>query len=134
MVSNDEFARMAEQQGRLDDAFRPFAYQDPDGECIHFIAAPESYYGERVDGMVTVYRGHESKKIVGSQIKGIKGLMRRHPGLVIDIKDGKVRLHHVLRAGGWATEHAKGDVSVFIYRKLVQLAEQTGAEVELVGT
>ena len=47
-------------------AFSPFADYDADGDCIEFFLKPDPHYGERVDGLLTVYRSQENKEIVGS--------------------------------------------------------------------
>lgn len=78
--------------------FAPCANYDPDGDCIEFFASNEDFDGQRLDDWVTVYRGIHSGEIVGSQIKSVRKLLARYPGLEIEVEDGQVRLSHILRA------------------------------------
>jgi hypothetical protein len=57
--------------------FEPKPWYNASGDCLHFVCAEEEYYGERVDGILTVYRSEKSNAIVGCQIKGIRSLLRR---------------------------------------------------------
>jgi hypothetical protein len=57
--------------------FRPLAHDDPDGDCIEFFLTGENYFAERVDALLTDYRGMESGEIVGSQIKGATKFLQR---------------------------------------------------------
>lgn len=49
--------------------FVPFARYDPDGDCIEFFMKPDPYFGERVDGALTVFRSRESHEIVGAHVE-----------------------------------------------------------------
>jgi len=55
-VTNEEFAQLVLGKVAPAQPFQPVADYDPDGDCIEFIAAPDSYYAERIDPLVTVYR------------------------------------------------------------------------------
>lgn len=110
----------------------PRAFYNKDGDCIEFFISDESFYAERIDGLVTVYYGQESGEIVGSLIKGVKRFVEQmtksSPGFVIEIEDGPVRLAHLFTAGMWK----QGDsVMRKAYKKLRDAAEESSAEVEL---
>src|SRR5690606_15944876 len=84
---------------------KPRAYYDEDGDCIEFLFSDESYYAERMDCLLTVYYGRDSREVVGSLIKGVRrfiGEVREHaPGFKVEFRDGKVRLKHIFTAGLW---------------------------------
>src|SRR5205823_2572162 len=83
-MNNEEFAHHVLSQVPVDQPFEPTTYYDPDGDCIEFIAAPDSYYAERIDTLLTVYRSQETHEIIGSLIKGVSKFLRaflqRAPG------------------------------------------------------
>jgi len=135
VISNNAFAKKMIGLARPAIAFRPEAHYDPDCDCIEFLVSPEAFYGERVDELVTVYYGQESRQIVGALIKGAskfcKRLLDKLPGFVIEIRDGRVRLACVFRARLWSLENTSDEMLVITYRKLITIAEQSQAEVEL---
>jgi hypothetical protein len=51
-------------------------YLSPEGDCLFVYNEPVSYFAERIDGLLTVYRalGEGEGRIIGLQIKGLKGL------------------------------------------------------------
>src|SRR5438445_8425117 len=104
-MSNAEFADLVLSQVPKDHTFTPTAYYDPDGDCIEFIAAPDSFYGERIDALVTVYRSQETHEVVGSLIKGVRKFLRkvleRSPGFKIEVRDGRIKLTHLFTARLW---------------------------------
>jgi hypothetical protein len=128
-MSNDEFADFVTKLAEEAPAFKPSATYDPDGDCIEFIAKPDSFYGERIDDLVTVYYSHETNDIVGSLIKGASGFYKtvldKLPGFKIEIQDGKVRLEHVFLAKLWSSELDLSNLAVLEYRKLIEIAEET---------
>ena len=69
---------------------------------IEFIAAPDSFFAERIDPLVTVYRSQETAEIVGSLLKGVskflRNLLDREPGFRIEIREGRIRLTHLFTA------------------------------------
>src|SRR5579885_1246925 len=83
----------------------PRAFYNRYGDCIEFLISNESFYAERVDDLLTVYYGQESREIVGSLLKGVGRLFaefaKSSPGFVIDVEDGRIRLSHLLTAGMW---------------------------------
>ena len=85
-----------------------------------------------MDDLVTVYYSQESKEIVGSLIKGVQSFLKRHPGLTIDIEDGRVRLVHLFRASFWNKQDPQ-QVESRTYRKLIEVAEDSQIEAELAG-
>ena len=95
-VSTSEFAEKMMLLARPAEQFKPTAIYDPDGDCIEFLAKPDSFYAERVDDLVTVYYSQETNEVTGSLIKGVRGFCEKiyqtMPGLKIEIRDGWVRL------------------------------------------
>ena len=141
-MTNARFAEHVLRLAQSAPAFRPAVTYDPDGDCIEFIVAPDAFYAERVDDLVTVYYSQENRKIIGSLIKGVSKFCRqmseRMAGFKIEIEDGPVRLEHLFLAKLWALNpQAKGTMAVAsyrkIYRELINMAEQNEATVELAG-
>jgi hypothetical protein len=135
VMSNDEFAKRMMLLAKPAERFRPSATYDPDGDCIEFLARPDSFYAERVDDLVTVYYSQETGEVIGSLIKGVskfcKSLLEKMPGFRIEIWDGRVRLEHIFRAGLWFSHFAPEDLPTLAYRKLIFMAEESEAEAQL---
>ncbi|HZL36588.1 MAG TPA: hypothetical protein VFC78_14810 [Tepidisphaeraceae bacterium] len=129
-MSNAEFAEHVTKLARSAPAFEPTVTYDPDGDCIEFLLKPDSFYGARIDDLVTVYYSQESNEIIGSLIKGVNGFLKKHPGLQIDIQDGRVCLVHLFRASYWNKQNPQ-QIESRTYRKLIEVAEQANAEAEL---
>ena len=130
-MSNADFAAHLLKLAQDAPAFRPVAVYDADGDCIEFLSRPDPFYAERVDDLVTVYRSQENRQIIGSLIKGIHPLLEKHPGLRIEVQDGRVRLVHLIRAGLWASNLDPKDILSVTYRKLIEVAEESKFETEL---
>jgi hypothetical protein len=110
--------------------FTPAARYDPDGDCIEFLAVAESYYGERIDDLVTVFYSHRTGEIVGSLIKGVKSHLRKYPNLVVSVDDGKIRIDHLLISKAMAGKPLES-VAIRTYQRLVKVAEETNAVAEV---
>ena len=134
-TSNDDFAKRMLLLGKPAERFRPTATYDPDGDCIEFLASPDSFYAERVDDLVTVYYSQETGEVIGSLIKGVskfcETLMEKMPGFRIEIRDGRVSLQHIFRASLWFSDFGPEDLPTLTYQKLIDIAEQSDAEAEL---
>src|SRR4051812_37562252 len=93
---NHDFEQFVLSGPVADAPFGATSYYDPDGDCFEFVASDESYRAERLDSLVTVYIGRETKEVVGAMIKGVSKFVREtlqhYPGFKIMIRDGKVEL------------------------------------------
>lgn len=129
-----EFSRQVLAGVKSGAKFRPQAVYDRDGDCIEFLVSNESFYAERIDTLVTVYRSQRTDEIVGSLIKGVSKILRkflrRAPGFEIEIRDGRVRLEHVFNAYLWSSP-PPGRVVRLTYEKLREEAEANDIEVSL---
>lgn len=136
-MSNDDFGKYVLELARNASPFKPSATYDGDGDCIEFIASPEVYRAQRLDDLVTVYYGQETGKIVGSLIKGVSRLREQMgdkiPGFIIEIEDRPVKLVHIFLAKLWTTPPAADKIVSRTYRKLIEIADETGVEAELAG-
>jgi hypothetical protein len=134
-MSNSDFARRMMLLARPADEFEPTARYDPDGDCIEFLARPDSFYAERVDDLVTVYYSQDTNEVIGSLIKGIsvfcKEVSETMPGFKIEIRAGRIRLMHIFRARLWGSKREPGDLATLTYEKLIQVAEKSEVEAEL---
>jgi len=121
-------ARPAEQ-------FEPTAIYDPDGDCIEFLAKPDSFYAERVDDLVTVHYSQETQEVIGSLIKGVRGfserILKAMPRFQIEIRDGRVRLVHIFRARLGTSKAAPERSIALTYEKLIKVAEDSQVETEM---
>jgi hypothetical protein len=128
-LSNSDFAAHLLKLAQDVPAFQPSATYDPDGDCIEFLIQTDPFYAERIDDLVTVYYSQESNEIIGSLIKGVHGFLKRHPGLKIDVQDGRVRLVHLFRANFWNKQDPQ-QIESRTYRKLIEFAEESNVEAD----
>ena len=117
----EQFAKsITEEYGEVR-PFEPYAYYDPDGDCIEFLVSNDLFRGKRLDRWVTVYYSEKTDEIVGALIKGVKKMMVEYPGLDIEIKGGAVAIACILRAPAWSS----GDEVVKkTYKTMIQKAEE----------
>lgn len=128
-LSNTDFAAHLLKLAQDVPAFQASATYDLDGDCIEFLIQPDPFYGERIDDLVTVYYSQETNEIIGSLIKGVHGFLKRHPGLKIDVQDGRVRLVHLFRASFWNKQDPQ-QIESRTYQKLIEFAEESKVEAE----
>ncbi len=135
VMSNSDFAKRMMLLARPAEQFEPTATYDPDGDCIEFLARPDSFYAERVDDLVTVYYSQETDEIIGTWIKGVSRfcckLLETMPGFQIEIHDGRIRLVQILRARLWSSKTDPKDLVTLTYKKLIQVAEDADLEAEM---
>ncbi len=113
------------------DPFKPTATYNPDGDCIEFLVSAESYYGERVDHLLTVFYSHRTGAIIGSLIKGVKAHLKKTPNLVVSFDDGRIRIDHFLISQAIAADRPLKSVAIHIYKKLVTVAQESNVTVEV---
>lgn len=133
-TSNEEFARRMVLLSRPAEQFVPTATYDRDGDCIEFLAKPDPFFAERVDDLVTVYFSQQTGDVIGSLIKGVSRFCRRildqMPGFQIEIQAGRIRLVHIFLARLWGLEREVPELAKLTYRKLIDVAEESGVEVD----
>lgn len=130
-LSNEEYVKKVMEIGTSEVTNKPIAYFDRDGDCIEFLAKPKNFYAERIDDLVTVYYEEDSDEIIGSLIKGVSVFIKKHPNFAIFVKAGRVRLAHLFIAGLLSCEPAKDKITILTYKKLIDCAEETGAEAQM---
>lgn len=134
LQNGDEFMAEMEAMFGPPREFQPTATYIPAGDCIEFVARPGRYHAQRLDDLVTVYLSDECDEIVGSLIKGVRALCQqlteKLPGFKINVEDGRIRLEHLFLAHLWS-EPTPSKVIERTYRKLIEVAEETGVEAEL---
>lgn len=135
VTSNSEFARRMTLLAQPAERFKPSATYDRDGDCIEFLAKPDTFYAERIDDLVTVYYSQETGEVIGSLIKGVSKFCRdianTMPGFKIEIHDGPVRLQHIFLARMWSANLHPQDMTTLTYRKLVDVSRDAVVEGEL---
>lgn len=136
-MTNQEFAQLVLNQVPDGLTFQPTATYDPDGDCIEFIASPDSFYAERIDSLVTVYRSQDNDAVIGSLIKGVSKFVRevlvRVPGFKIEIRDGRIKLEHLFTAKLWSESSTPDAVPALVYQNLRKFAKDMSVEVEVPG-
>jgi len=134
-VTNGEFAKRMMLLARSADTFKPTATYDPDGDCVEFLAKPDTFYAERIDDLVTVYYSQETGEVIGSLIKGeskfCREMLTKMPGFRIEIHDGPVSLQHIFLARLWSTDAQPDDLATLTYRKLVEVSRETTVDGDL---
>jgi hypothetical protein len=132
VTTDSDFAKRMMLLARPAEHFRPTATYDPDGDCIEFLAKPDPFYAERVDELVTVYYSQETGDVIGSLLKGVSKfcheILAKMPGFQIEIRDGRVRLVHIFRARLWSCRFDPQEMPALVYRKLIEVADETEVE------
>lgn len=134
-LTNEEFAAKVLELAGSEKEFRPTAYYDPDGDCIEFLARPDNFQAERVVDLVTVYISEGTGEVIGSLLKGViplcRKLLQTLPGFKVEVRHGRVKLVHIFLAQLWSSPLSPDDLTTLIYEKLIDVARQTGVEVDL---
>ena len=134
-TSSEEFAKRMMLLGKPAEQFRPTAYYDPDGDCIEFLAKPDPFYAERVDDLLTVYYSQETGEVIGSLLKGVsrfcRQMLEKMPGFGIEIDDGRIQLVHIFRARLWSSHLGPQEVPALVYKKLIEVADESEVEAEM---
>ena len=73
VTSNEEFAKRMMLLARPAEQFRPTAVYDADGDCIEFLAKPDSFFAERIDDLVTRFSADAQQ--IGNQFVATKPLV-----------------------------------------------------------
>jgi len=108
----------------------PMAGYNEDGDCLEFHLTTESYYGCRLDGWVTVYIGEDTGELVGGMIKGVRrSLLRRYPGIRIDLDGGKLTVGVLLRAAAYS--EASDDDKCRTYRDIIEKTRDLETDINL---
>ena len=135
VTSNADFAKRMILLAKPAETFRPTAAYDLDGDCIEFLAKPDSFYAERVDDLVTVYYSQETSEIVGSLVKGVgrffRDFSKTNPGFKIVIEAGHVKMEHIFLARLWSSTQDRSALETLTYKKLIEVAGETEVEGEL---
>lgn len=131
MQGTDEFAELARSKVRDVKDFQPHAMYDSDGDCIEFIATPDSFYGMRIDDVLTVYCKHGSDEVVGGLLKGISHLIQRQiPGIASESEPIKIRF--LLELTLWARPADQSNPTRYAtYKRLIDIADESKAEADL---
>lgn len=64
----EDFAKLVLSQAK---EFNPMAYYDQEHKLFEVIKSPDSFYGEFLTHWLTVYKTHDTNKIVGCLIDGV---------------------------------------------------------------
>ena len=135
VTSNADFAKRMTLLAKPAESFRPTATYDPDGDCIEFLAKPDSFFAERVDDLMTVYYSQETGEIVGSLVKGVgrffSAFSKMNPGFKIVIEYGHVKMEHIFLARLWSSAQDRSALETLTYKKLIEVAGETEVEGEL---
>jgi hypothetical protein len=118
----------------------PASYYNEDGDCIEIRLSDESYFADRADGLVTLYIGRETGKVVGAVIKGVtrflQQILESAPGFRVEIMDHDgFRVEHLLSVVLWKRAPSPYDeCTVKRYKYLREAAEENNLTVDLKRT
>lgn len=133
----DTFGQMILGAAEAASAVTPRSYYNEDGDCIEIRLAEESYYAERADGLLTLFIGRNSGKVVGAVIKEVRKLVHsaieKAPGFRVEIMDDDgCKVEHILSLVLWGSSGSPQDeCTVKKYKYLRDAAEQGGLTVDL---
>ncbi|MCK4793239.1 MAG: hypothetical protein KAV87_56435 [Desulfobacteraceae bacterium] len=131
-ASNDnEFVKKVLAAENLSGQFEPQVYYDEDADCVEFVSAPDDFYAERIDELITVYYSRENNELIGSLIKGVRALLQTRPSLGILVQDGRVKLAHIFIAHIAMERQDLQEHVTVVYRHLIAQAEANKAEFEM---
>ncbi len=109
--------------------FAPMAFYNPDGDCIEIHLRNEPFFARILDGWFTAYYSESTREVVGGMLKGVQSnLLRRFPGLRIDVEGGRVKLALLLRAPAY---ESGDEVKQRTYQAVIREAEQHTITTEL---
>ncbi len=75
----------------------PTSWYDPDGDSFECRFIREAFTAKRADDLLTVLIGRTSNKVVGFVVKDVSAYVKSEaPRLLIDVRDGPIRLQHLL--------------------------------------
>lgn len=93
MNIDELMARIAREEPR---PAQPGCFYSRDGDCVFCHIEDVSYYAERVDALLTVYRAEDDRRLVGAQIKGVSKLPT-HDALGLELRrEGSVQVVELL--------------------------------------
>jgi hypothetical protein len=125
----DFLERLCADASARREPFKPYARYDRDGDYIEFVFTPASYYEERVDDFLTVYRDDDTRAVIGSVLKGIRRASLQSSGLRVLVESGRVRLSHLLL---WGQTNADGrGISTRFYEELLTKTDSADVDAEL---
>jgi hypothetical protein len=121
----------------------PAGYYSADGDCVFIYNEGGAHVRDRVDGLLTVFRSPENGRIIGLQVKGVRGLddVRRvevktlgtaPEGMRIDVVTLLLRSYKA-ESGASADESAREPERTRAYRDALGLFGCQTLDVELQG-
>lgn len=129
MNLHQEIIRQVGALGGVAKSFTPMSCYNADGDCIEFHLSNECFFARRLDGWFTVYIGEDSGEVVGGVIKGVKAsLLRRFPGIKIDVDGNKVSVAVLLRAAAY---QSSDEIKQRAYKDIISKAEKNKLTTDL---
>ncbi len=134
-LTSEEYAAQVMALAESATSFVPTAHFDPRHDCIEFLSSPDSYRGERLDDVFTVFRRRQDNQIIGFLIKGVRRLCEdicgRNKSFMVFIKDGPVKLDYLVVAYTMSSPPEVVATRGQTYRELADLAEGVIVEGDL---
>lgn len=104
--------------------FRAVPHYFPSGDYLNYFLTDERCHAKRLDGVVTVYIGNESGRLVGVKVKGVRHILKTAGAFGIGVDGGSVRLGLFFFVGA-APDTIGRDVDMKWYDQLKQFADVT---------
>lgn len=100
MIDNSDFEAlvMSHVPSSYDSGRFPLVHRDSTGDCFEVFSSDEPFNRERIDARLTVYRGIDSNRVIGAQVKGVSTWIARvlteWPGMRLEVhnRDNKLAL------------------------------------------
>ena len=106
--------------------FETTAHYDHDSDSVSVFITDEESYRERVDPMLTVYRGIKTKEVVGCQIKHVKRILSTMRAFKIGVTSGEVTIG-LLLMGLPLSGDTDQPIGGCVYREIVRpIVERVG--------
>jgi len=96
ILDNEQFASMALANFPKDFQFRPFAEYIAEGDCIQVITKEGSYYGERIDHLLTLFFSNETDEPTGFLIKGVSKLTKTIKPIKGVFENDKIKISYLI--------------------------------------
>jgi len=106
------------------EGFRSVPHYFPSGDFLTYFLANERCHAKRLDGVVTVYLGSETGRLVGCKVKGVRHILKTAGAFGIGADGGSIRLGLFFFVGA-APDTIGRDVDMKWYDQLKQFADVT---------
>ena len=114
-------------EGSLPTINEPIIFIDEEADFVEFFASRESYRSEFVDPRFTAYRSRKTNQLIGGQICGIGEVLKKAPGLRVEICGGRLKLSALFTATAYiADTDPEGTKFLAYYEEVHRVVKRIG--------